>query len=601
MADKVIGLDIGTNAVRAVAVTLGDRPRINLLGQVSLPPGAVHEGEVVDVAAVAAQLRVLWKQVGFKGKAVRVGIASARVILRVVEMPVLSEGDTRSALRLQLGDYIPLAPEATAFDYQPLDPMDGAGEGGRRLLLAAAPRDAVEPLIAAVRLAGLKVVAVDVIAAALARAVPSGPSSSRHDPAVEAIVSIGAGTIVVVVARGGEPLFARTVTNVSGRHVTDRIAAVLSVPSEEAEQLKRNVLPGTPDDLAARVLLATDPSTAEICNEIGDSLDYYAAQPGNPPIDAVQVTGGGALLVGLSERLERRLRVPVRMADPFARFEPGLPGFEDEDLPYLAPFMSAAVGVALGAAATKAKQINLAPDTAPLMFRSRRPLAVGGLLVVTVLGGAYMVVQQSEALAEARTTQAQIEQALVPARELAAVRAQAAEPAGTALGARSALLRFARTVDVDWSIVASELDATGDPLGVTITSLIGTAAAPAAPAAPATAASPATPEAATAATPPTSDPAAAATPVPATGSTPQPAPGVGGLGTMTVNGSAADLDVVAAWIDAVVANPHFSAAWVGATTKVVTPSGATEIQFTGTVSVTAANTVPRNLPEVGPS
>ena len=52
MAEKVIGLDVGTHAVRAVALTLGDRPRLDLIGQVALPPGAVHEGEVIDQGRV---------------------------------------------------------------------------------------------------------------------------------------------------------------------------------------------------------------------------------------------------------------------------------------------------------------------------------------------------------------------------------------------------------------------------------------------------------------------------------------------------------------------------------------------------------------------
>ena len=619
MADKVIGLDVGTNAVRAVAVTLGDRPRISQLGQMGLPSGAVHEGEVVDVQAVATQLRALWKQVGFNSKAVRVGIASARVILRVVDMPPLSEGDTRSALRFQLGEYVPLAPEATVFDYQPLDDEDGGGDAGRRLVLAAAPRDAVQPLIDAVKEAGLKVVAVDVLAAALARTVTPDPSSPDVDPPVEAIVSIGAGSIVVVVAREGEPLFARTVTNVSGRHVTERIAAELSVPHREAEQFKRQATPGTSDDVAARVQLATTPSIAEICEEIGDSLAYYGAQPGSPAVDSVAITGGGSLLVGLRERLERRLRLPVRLLDPFARFEAGLPGFDDEDVPVLAPYMASAVGVALGATLRKDKQINLVPEAAPLMSRSRRSLAVGGLVAVAVVGGGYLVLQQNQALTDARSARTQVEQALVPARELAAQRTLAAEPISAARTSASALLSFARATDVDWALVTTELDATSEPIGVTVTSVTGTAVVPAttpaaatpAAGAPAAGAPAATEAGAAAPAVGSSTEAAPATTVPApSNGTGDPAASAAagtaaaapaGLGTVTVSGTAPDLNTVAAWIDAVMANPHFTGAWVGATTEVTDPAGTTQIEFTATVTVTAENVVRRTIPEAGQS
>ena len=65
MAARAIGLDVGTNAVRAVEIELGDPPLIRRMGQVGLPIGAVVDGEVADVGAVAIALRELWNQAGF--------------------------------------------------------------------------------------------------------------------------------------------------------------------------------------------------------------------------------------------------------------------------------------------------------------------------------------------------------------------------------------------------------------------------------------------------------------------------------------------------------------------------------------------------------
>ena len=235
MAKHVIGVDVGTNAVRAAEIVIGDRPRLHRFGQVALPLGAVHEGEVVDVVAVSDALKRLWREVGFGSKSVRVGLASPRVILRIVDIPMLNDAETRSALALQLDDYVPIRMEDTVFDFQPLPPSDDPGPD-RRVLLAAAHQDAVRPLVEAVRSAGLRVAAVDVVPAALAR--------SFHDPAlgpdlVDVVVSVGGGTVVVVAARDGLPMFARTITNVSGRSITERIAAGLAVSDVDAERFKR--------------------------------------------------------------------------------------------------------------------------------------------------------------------------------------------------------------------------------------------------------------------------------------------------------------------------------------------------------------------------
>ena len=49
MGNRVIGLDIGTHAVRAVELSVGrNRPVLHRMGQVALPHGAVVAGEVVD-------------------------------------------------------------------------------------------------------------------------------------------------------------------------------------------------------------------------------------------------------------------------------------------------------------------------------------------------------------------------------------------------------------------------------------------------------------------------------------------------------------------------------------------------------------------------
>ncbi len=589
MAEKVIGLDVGTNAVRAVAVTLGDRPRLDLVGQVALPSGAVHEGEVMDQGRVASALKTLWKEGGFGRRPVRVGIASARVILRVVDLPEMSEADTRSALRLQLSDYVPLAPNATVFDFQRLasEPSGPDHDGHGRLLLAAAPRDAVEPLVSAVHQAGLKVAGVDVIPAALARVLGR---SARADQ-VRAIVSLGAGTIVVVIARGREPLFARTVTNVSDGHVTERIAAALAVTPAEAERFKWHSAEAHEGELAHQLHAAIEPTVQEIVEEIRDSLDYYASQPGGHRIEGVLLTGGDALLVGLRQRLEERVGVPVALAEPFAGLEPASNRLSAQELERLTPFMSAAVGIALGGAESRRDRIDLTPEATPTTVRPSKPALLGaGAAAFVVVSGGFMFLRQGQEISTAKADRALVEQQVTDARARVAERAATQAPdLGTAL---SALYASSRATDADWATVAEQLDGLGEPLGVAVTSVNGVA-------------SPAAITVASATTPGTTGaPAAATAPTgqtdPTTPAIPAVAPNAD-LATASVNGTAPDLDAIAAWIDAVSANPRFGTAWVDTTTKVQQPDGSVQLQFTAQMPITKVNLVPRNLPEAQPA
>jgi type IV pilus assembly protein PilM len=557
VAEKVIGLDVGTSGVRAVSLTLGDRPRLDSLAQVPLPAGAVQEGEVVDPPAVAGALRALWKAGGFKNRSVRLAIASPRVIVRPVDMPTLSESDTRAALRLQLGDYIPMPPDATLFDFQDL--ADGRPEPGRdrQVLLAAAPRDAVQPLVEAARQAGLRVAHIDVAAVALARVLgESAPDDTGRGGGTEAIVSIGAGTIVVVVVRAGQPVFARTVSNSAGAHISDRIAMELAVQPAEAERLKRRLPSSTPPDVAERILVITDPFVTELTEEIGDSLDYYAAQPGGERVDSVTITGGAALVVGLEHRLEQRTGVPVRLAEPLGRLAAGATGLDSNEVAKLAPLMAVAVGTALGADRSLVRPINLTPESAGLDLRSRRPLLVGGVAAALLIGGVYLYLGQSRDLSAAKSERSQAQEELTAARQRASTARGVGPQAAAVQSSLLAVFRQARTADIDWAAVSDQVDKLSEPLGVGITSAAGTVVA-----------------AAQAATPsPTTTVAGASTAPAAT------------VASLKVSGTAPDLFVVAAWLDAVTADGRFEAAWVDSTTAV---DGT--LQFNATVTLSHDN------------
>src|ERR1043165_2560135 len=69
-----VGLDIGTSGVRAAELSLGKHgATLERFGQVALPPGAVRDGEVVDVDAVAEAIKHLWQTVKFGSKKVVLG------------------------------------------------------------------------------------------------------------------------------------------------------------------------------------------------------------------------------------------------------------------------------------------------------------------------------------------------------------------------------------------------------------------------------------------------------------------------------------------------------------------------------------------------
>ncbi len=334
---RTIGLDVGTNAVRAVEVNLGrSGPVVERVGQVALPYGAVVAGEVVDAAAVAAALRRLWKEVGFSSRRVVVGVANARVVARVAELPDMPDAEIRSSLQYQVQDLIPIPVEDAVLDYQVLErtpAVEGTG-AMLRLLLVAAHRDMLRSLLASLEGAGLEPARVDLVPFALIRALYDGSDlglgDEADDPAhglPQAIVGVGAGVTNVVIHERGLPRFVRTLPT-GGNAVAEALSSELDLDLDTAEGLKRSLdtghLVGPDGDRAVAVVSS---ALSPVLEDIRGTLDYYVSSPEGGPLGRVVVTGGGARVPELCRPASgSSLGVPVAHRRPARRDRPGAHG-----------------------------------------------------------------------------------------------------------------------------------------------------------------------------------------------------------------------------------------------------------------------------------
>ncbi len=412
---RVVGLDIGSHAVRAAEVNLGDPPELRGFGQVGLPRGAVEHGEVVDPGTVAAAIKRLWRESHIRDRRVRVGLSNLRTIVRQVELPAMeNDEELRGAIEFQAGDFIPLPVEEIEIDFRVLESfVSEEGESMSRVLIAAIHRDSLENALVAVREAGLQPVAVDLVPFALVRslrsegmaptAVPEeqepvdgdeGDESFGSPPAVaEALVSVGSGVTVVVIHEMGVPRFVRIVDS-GGDDLTDAIRTTLDLEFEEAELLKRQ-LPSAPDR-ADEVRAAMEAPLASLINEIRGSIDFYVSRPEAHPIDRILVTGGAVRTEGLLGRLSEVLPVEAEAADPFVNLQVGDIGFLPEEIENLSPYLPVPVGLALGGDKLAPARVNLLPGGERRVLSTAR-LAVAGALIVLLLIGtlALLTMQRS--------------------------------------------------------------------------------------------------------------------------------------------------------------------------------------------------------------
>jgi type IV pilus assembly protein PilM len=391
VAEHYVGLDIGSFAVRAAEIS-GEPGSWTLhrFAQLTLPPGAVVDGEIVDSLAVTEAIKALWARGDFKSKKVSVGIANRWVKVRQAEVPALSPEEVRTSLRYEAADVIPFAEEDAIVDFVVQDRFPGP-EGGEflRILVVAAQRQMVSMTLDTVRKAGLVPAHVDLTPFALVRAlVPAGQPGIS-----ESIVSVGAGLTNVVVHTGGVPRLVR-MTPRAGAAVTENLTRALGVDTERAEALKRGAAVAVADPQTAQAADVIANELNPLVQEIQGSLDYFTAQNDDVELRRVLLTGAGAKMAGLRARLATELRIPVEMASPLEYLKLGKTGLSDEQLTNAAAVLAAPVGLAMAPLAGPATRLTtLFPQefTAAGAERRARVLtgaAVGALAVV--LGGAYL-------------------------------------------------------------------------------------------------------------------------------------------------------------------------------------------------------------------
>ncbi|HUI05348.1 MAG TPA: type IV pilus assembly protein PilM [Acidimicrobiales bacterium] len=550
---QVVGLDIGTSAVRAAELEFGSgTPSLVAFGQVGLPPGAIVDGEVQDQSAVSDAIVRLWQNGKFQSKSVVVGIAGLRAITRELDLPWVPDEDVDSAVRFQSEDVIPFPPDKTILSAQVLaDNVANDGTKTRRVLVAAAHRDLVDGVVRATEKAGLIVEGVDLVSSALVRAL-GDPSVVAERP--EAIVSIGAGLTVVAVHQAGRPQFVRTI-GTGGNAATAAIASSLDLPLVDAEAVKRRLGEGSAQVRSAES--AVQGAISELVGEVRSSVQYFATLPDRAPIARVLVTGGGARLLGLVRELRTQVRIPVEPISPLSRLDLSRIDLSEEQAASIDPVLATPIGLALPEPNASVKKFNLVPpEVIQRAFERQvaKKATVAAAVVVLLLVGvsAWRFLQVHSARNGINNLQSTVaslnaqiptyDKVVAIGNELRTSRAQVTALGGTA---------------VDWSAVITELSAR-IPAGLSITTFTGTDTAN---------------SAASSSSSPTSG---------AAGTTLTPVAGSIGELTVGVSGtfpSSAHFDPVAQWIDNLTASPLFSPP--GVNTVANTPNGAnTAVSFT---------------------
>lgn len=309
----IVGLDIDPAGIAVARVAVSDGTRLEHAFTAPLEPGIVRDGEVADVPALSEVLRHAWSQHKGLDRRVRIGVANQKVVVRTIELPVGAEGkELDAAVRFQAQDALPMPLDQAVLDWQRLAITDTENGQRQRVLIAAARRDMIEPVLAAARGAGLRVEGIDLAAFAMIRALRD--ESAGEDAVLYAEIS---GITNVAVAQGPQCLFARASgTGIEGIAVDLAERRGLTLEHSRAwlqhvgvvEPIER--IEGDAGIVADARMVLVD-GVRRISGEIRQSLDFHHMQSGGATVTTATLTGPGLAIPGFADAIGAEIGLPV--------------------------------------------------------------------------------------------------------------------------------------------------------------------------------------------------------------------------------------------------------------------------------------------------
>jgi type IV pilus assembly protein PilM len=346
---SIVGLDIETGSIAATEVRANGNHEVRRTAIAPLEPGIVNEGEVQDAEGLSRTLKALFQD-NKLGKAVRLGIANQRVVVRTMQLPLIEDKDEiETAVRFRAQDQIPMPLEQAVLDHRVVSRgKDENGDRQMEVLAVAARRDMVVSLLGALRKAGLQPVGIDLSAFGMLRALdvqPVLPAEGEEGQVQTTTLFSYLGDITnLAVARGGQCLFTR-VAPFGIENIAKRISEGEDLSTEDARDslldvgLEESIDDFDGDDSAQAVREALDDGASKLVDELRMSLDFYSAQNGASPIEHIVLCGPGSTIPGLPERIQVGLGLGVEVMTPAA-----LRNLNEEDAARLTVSYGLAVG-----------------------------------------------------------------------------------------------------------------------------------------------------------------------------------------------------------------------------------------------------------------
>jgi general secretion pathway protein L len=359
MAQRILGLDLGAHAVKAVLLESTYRGyTVVETGRAAVAP-ARGDGDPPLAVRQAAAVRALVTERGWHPDATVASFPGAAVSSHVVTLPFTDLRRIEQTVGFEVEGQIPFDLEDVAWDWQPLSARDGKTD----LYVGVARREELAALVAALGEAGVDPRAVVPSAPAYAALFATGavapmPGEAGVVPA-ELVVDVGHERTNLCIVAGGAAEQARTIP-FGAAHLSRALERELGIVEADAQRMLA-AESGGPIPSPELVDRARDPRALEsirralapLVRELRATLRAWHARVGPRPVVRLLLAGEGGRLAVLPELLAPEVDGPVV---PLPLAGPSAAGMSSDEAPGLALALALALR---GHQGSRAPRLNL--------------------------------------------------------------------------------------------------------------------------------------------------------------------------------------------------------------------------------------------------
>jgi len=338
---KVIGLDIGSNAIKMVEIDRSKKFTLEFAGIAALPDGTVVDKSLKKPDVIRNAISALYRNSKSNSKRVAVSLAGKSVIIKQVSMTSMNDGQLEKQIQLEAEPYIPFDIKDVNLDWYIMGERPER-EGTMDVVLVAAKKDYMAEYLDLITSLGLTPIVVDVDPFALEVMYEFSYPNVQEE--VVALVNAGASTININVLKSGASQYTRDLP-IGGDSITREIMRLLDVDFSWAENIKHGARVEGINSKNLRKIFQR--SIDYFVSELQKILDFFSTNVSYDPIQKIFLSGGAAGTYGLISTMESELNIPVEVVDPFRGLRPAEQIFDLDYLNYIGPSMAVAVGLAL--------------------------------------------------------------------------------------------------------------------------------------------------------------------------------------------------------------------------------------------------------------